>query len=71
MPCTHSTNSPIFFSFSGFPKFKQLVIAIGSAPTEIRFLQLSHTTCFPPVRGWAKQYVAEESTLAATAFSVP
>ena len=38
LPSTHSTNSPIFFSFSGFPKFKQFVIAIGLAPTEIRFL---------------------------------
>ena len=71
MPWTHSTNSPIFFSFSGFPKFKQFVIAIGSAPTEIKFLQLSHTICFPPDKGWAKQYKADESTDAATALDVP
>ena len=32
-------------------RFKQLVIAIGFAPTEIKFLQLSATTCLPPVNG--------------------
>jgi len=41
----------MFSSFSGLPKFKQLVIAIGVAPTEIKFLQLSATTCLPPVSG--------------------
>ena len=55
----------MFSSFSGLPKFKQLVIAIGFAPTDIRFLKLSQTTCFPPVKGWAhpltggKQVVCE------------
>jgi hypothetical protein len=27
-------------SFSGLPKLRQLVIAIGVAPTDIKFLQL-------------------------------
>ena len=58
-------------SFSGLPKFKQFVIAIGFAPTEIKFLQLSQTICLPPLNGCAQQYTAEESTDAATAFSVP
>ena len=31
------------------------VIAIGSEPTEIRFLHASQTTCFPPLVGFAKQ----------------
>ena len=52
----HSTNSPILSSFSGLPKLRQLVIAIGVAPTEIKFLQLSATTCLPPVKGCAQQY---------------
>jgi hypothetical protein len=53
------------------PKFKQFVIAIGLAPTETRFLQLSQTICFPPVSGCEKQYDAEESTDAAIAFLLP
>ena len=61
----------MFSSFSGLPKFKQFVIAIGLAPTEIKFLHVSQTICLPPVIGWAQQYTAEESTVAATAFSLP
>ena len=30
---------------------RQFVMAIGFAPTDIKFLKLSHTICFPPVRG--------------------
>ena len=33
------------------PKFKQLLIPIGLAPPEITVLQLSATTCLPPVNG--------------------
>ena len=33
----------------------EFVIAIGIDPTEIRFLQVSHTTCFPPIVGFAEQ----------------
>ena len=51
MPIKHSANSPITSGFSGLPKFKQLVIAIGLAPTEIKFLQFSQTICFPPLIG--------------------
>ena len=51
MPSRHSANSPIIFSFSGLPKFKQFVIANGFAPTAIKFLQFSQTICFPPVIG--------------------
>ena len=36
MPSKHSANSPIISLFSGFPKFKQLVIANGFAPTDIK-----------------------------------
>ena len=36
-------------------KLRQLVIAIGLDPTDIRFLQASLTTCFPPFIGSAKQ----------------
>ena len=61
----------MFSSFSGLPKFRQFVIATGFAPTEIRFLKLSQTTCFPPVKGCAQQYTADESTDAATALFVP
>ena len=50
---------------------KHMVIATGSAPTEIKFLQLSQTICFPPVNGCDQQQVADESTEAATALLVP
>jgi len=56
--------------FSGLPKFKQLVIARGLAPTEIKFLQFSQTICLPPNFGSALQYSAEESTDIAIAFSL-
>ena len=39
----------------GLPKFRQLVIAIGFEPTEIRFLQASETTCLLPINGFAWQ----------------
>ena len=55
MPSKHSANSPITSLFSGLPKFKQLVIARGLAPTEMIFLQFSQTICFPPVIGWDLQ----------------
>ena len=65
IPTRHSEGPPIIFGLSGFPKFKQLVIAIGLAPTDIKFLQLSQTICFPPVTGCALQQFAEESTVKA------
>ena len=46
-------------------------MATGLAPTDIKFLKLSQTTCFPPVNGCAQQYTADESTDAATALSDP
>ena len=70
MPFIQSTNSPITSAFSGLPKFKQLVIARGFAPTDIKFLQFSATICFPPVFGSALQYKADESTDTAIAFSL-
>ena len=41
--------------FSGFPKFKLSVIAIGSAPDAIRFLQDSATDILEPSFGSALQ----------------
>ena len=34
-------------------------MAIGLAPTEIKFRQLSHTICLPPVKGCELQYEAD------------
>ena len=41
-------------NFSGFPKFKQSVNAIGSAPVQAKFLHASATDIIPPMNGSRK-----------------
>ena len=67
----HSTNCPMISGFSGFPKFIQSVIAIGSAPDATILRQVSTTACFPPSYGLCLQYVGEQSVLIAIPLLVP
>lgn len=51
IPSTAFTNCHIISGFSGFPKFKQSVIARGLAPLIATFLHASTTACIPPRKG--------------------
>ena len=53
MPLTASRNSPSLSGFSGLPKFRQSVNALGLAPTATMFLQVSSMQDMPPLYGSA------------------
>src|SRR5580658_1698031 len=51
MPSIASLNCHITSGFSGLPKFKQFVAAIGRAPLHATFRAASATACIAPNRG--------------------
>ena len=53
IPFMARTSCPIISGFSGLPKFKLSVEAIGFAPTAQRFRNASATACLPPINGSA------------------
>src|SRR5699024_12547351 len=55
----------------GFPKLRQLLIAIGLAPLQTTFRAASATAIFPPFRGFKYTYRPLQSVFIARALSVP
>ena len=53
IPSIARTSCPIISGFSGLPKFKLSVEAIGFAPTAQRLRNASATACLPPSNGSA------------------
>src|SRR6266403_507016 len=51
-PSIVSLNCHITSGFSGLPKFKQLVVAIGRAPLAATLRAASATACIAPTRGF-------------------
>jgi hypothetical protein len=48
MPSVARTIWPMVSGFSGLPKFRLSVMAIGSEPAAVRLRQASATACLPP-----------------------
>ena len=70
-PFIDSTNCHMISEFSGLPKFKQLVIAKGSPPDAIIFLQDSATAIDVPIFGSKLQYDELQLVVKQTPFLVP
>jgi hypothetical protein len=72
MPLMAPTNCQYDSGLYGFPKFKQLVIADGTPPEQVRyFCAASETAIDVPSSGSACTYLELQSTVIANALLVP
>src|ERR1700722_9006894 len=71
IPSIASVNCHITSGFSGLPKLRQFVAAIGSAPEHATFRAASITEYMAPIRGERKPHLPFPSVASARARFVP